>query len=279
MTLSRTDLDFLAQAYGWNINEVVTLHEGENQTYAATTLTGKYVVRRYRKNGTTPAEVNAELEWLAALNGTVPVVPALKTRNGARYTVRGTELYAAFPYFAGDEPDPPTLGDFRRLGQLLRQLHDAAAHVLETKPERWIGRQRPTYDLQIVEGALESLLRTPLLDRTDKERCTALAEQLRELYNACNPQKSFVHADLHFGNVLVNGDVWTLLDFDECGFGFAAFDLGTVRFHTLAREQNEGWEAFLVGYGEPLPTAPELRLGTALKILGLTQRSFSGKDS
>ncbi len=93
-----------------------------------------------------------------------------------------------------------------------------------------------------------------------------MAEQLRELYAFCNPHKSFVHADPHFGNVLVNGDVWTLLDFDECGFGFAAFDLGTVRFHARARGQDEGWKAFLAGYGEPLPTAPELELGTAMRI-------------
>ena len=70
----------------------------------------------------------------------------------------------------------------------------------------------------------------------------------------------------YFGNVLVNGNVWTLLDFDECGFGFSAFDLGTVRFHALAGEQAEGWQAFLAGYGKPRPSAAELKLGAALKM-------------
>ncbi len=265
MTLSAAGQTFLEHAYGWTITEGLTLHEGENSTCVVTTSRDRIVVRRYRKKRYTPAEVSAELEWLAALKGTVPVVPALKTRDGTRYTVQGADSYAAFPYIAGNEPDPPTPEDFRRLGQLLRQLHGAAAHVLETRPEHWAGRQRPTCNLHIVAGALESLLQTLLLGDADKQRCVILAEQLRELYALCNPEKSFVHADLHFGNVLVNRNVWTLLDFDECGFGFPAFDLGTVRFHAVARG-HEGWRAFFTGYGEPRPTVSELKLSTAMKI-------------
>ena len=187
-------------------------------------------------------------------------------KNRVKKQGEAAEVFAAFPYISGNEPDPPTLGDFRRLGQLLRRLHDAAAHVLAEKIEDWLGYQRPTYNLRVVKSGLESLLQTPLLDRAQKQHCTVLAEQLHELYTVCNPAKSFVHADLHFGNVLVNGAAWTLLDFDECGFGFSAFDLGTARFHALARGQTEGGEAFLSGYGEPLPTASELKLGTAMKI-------------
>ncbi len=273
MTLSPDDLSFLAQAYGWDVFTFVTLHEGENTTYRLTTSAGQVAVRRYRSGRYTPTEVNAELEWLAALKDAVPVVPALYTRSGARCVVgpdETSEVYAAFPYIVGDEPDPPTPSDFEQLGKLSRQLHGAAANILETRPGSWAGYQRPTYDLQTVVGSLEALLQTPLLDRACKQRCVVLAERLGELYETCKPAEGFVHADLHFGNVLVSGDIWgdiwTLLDFDECGFGFSAFDLGTVRFHALARGQDEGWEAFLAGYGNPLPTALELQLGTAMKI-------------
>ena len=270
MTLAAAERTFLAEVYGWEMPEVVTLYEGENDTYAVTTLKGKYALRRYRSERYTPAEVEAELEWLAALADSVPVVPALQTRDGARCVVREqngvTGIYAAFPYLTGDEPDPPTPSDFEHLGRLLRQLHNAAADVLEATPESWIGRQRPVYGAATVSGALESLLRTPLLNETGKQRCLSLAKHLQELYTECDPKMSFVHADLHFGNVLVNGGTWTLLDFDECGFGFSAFDLGTVRFHALARGQTEGWHMFLRGYGEPLPTAAETKLGTAMRM-------------
>jgi Ser/Thr protein kinase RdoA (MazF antagonist) len=189
--------------------------------------------------------VTAELEWLAALAGTVSVVPALTTRDRKLCVVlerSPTEIYAAFAYVAGGEPDPPTPSDFGTLGTLLRQLHDASAHVLATCSPRWPGYECPSYDLSTtVARSLEHLLNTPLLDASYKRRCMGLAERLRELYGACDPEtKSFVHADLHFGNVLVADGVWTLLDFDECGFGFHAFDLSTVRFHTKARGQVEG---------------------------------------
>lgn len=274
MTPAPPDLEPLAQAYGWgSVLEVTTLHTGENKTYAVTTPDGAYVVRRYRSGGYTPAQVTAELEWLAALAGAVPVVPALRTRDGKLCAVREegpTEIYAAFAYVAGDEPDPPTPRDFEVLGQLLRRLHDASAHILilATHAPPWPGYERPRYDVSTtVTGPLEHLLNTPFLDASYRWRCIGLAERLRERYGACDPKtNSFVHADLHFGNVLVSGDAWTLLDFDECGFGFHAFDLGTVRFHARARGQVEGWHAFLGGYGEPLPATTEIQLGTALKM-------------
>ena len=91
MTLTPADLNFLEQAYGWNITEIATLHQGENKSYAVTTSAGRCVVRRYRKNSSTAAEVDAELEWLATLKNAVPVVPALRTRNGARCVVRNQD--------------------------------------------------------------------------------------------------------------------------------------------------------------------------------------------
>lgn len=151
---------------------------------------------------------------------------------------------------------------------MLRQLHEASAHILAAQPSRWPGYRRPTYDVTTtLDEPLARLLATPPLQTPDKLRCASLAEQLRSLYDACAPTpSSFVHADLHFGNVLVADGTWTLLDFDECGFGFHAFDLGTVRFHAKTRGQAEGWRAFLGGYGEPLPAAAEIQLGTALRM-------------
>lgn len=272
MTPAPAELEQLTRAYGWGtVLSAAPLHKGENQTYVVTTPSGRVVLRRYRTGRYTPTEVMAELEWLAALAGLVPVVPALATRDGTRCVVLQADtptIYAAFTHVAGNEPESPTLRDFRRLGRLLRQLHAASARVLRTYAPHWPGYERPRYDLATtVDGPLEQLLATPLLQTPDKLRCASLAEQLRSLYDACAPTpSSFVHADLHFGNVLVADGTWTLLDFDECGFGFHAFDLGTVRFHTEARGQAEGWRAFLGGYGEPRPAAAEIRLGTALRM-------------
>jgi Ser/Thr protein kinase RdoA (MazF antagonist) len=272
VTPAPAELEQLTRAYGWGtVLGVAPLHKGENQTYVVTTPSGRVVLRRYRTGRYTPTEVMAELEWLAALAGLVPVVPALATRDGTRCVVREgepVEIYAAFAYVPGNEPDPPTPSDFRRLGRLLRQLHAASARVLRTYASHWPGYERPRYDLATtVDGPLEQLLATPLLNASQRRRCEGLAARLRELYRACDPDtKSFVHADLHFGNVLVADGTWTLLDFDECGFGFHAFDLGTVRFHAKARGQADGWRAFLGGYGEPRPAAAEIRLGTALRM-------------
>jgi Ser/Thr protein kinase RdoA (MazF antagonist) len=70
------------------------------------------------------------------------------------------------------------------------------------------------------------------------------------------PQKQGgIHADLHFGNVLASPRGFAVIDFDDCGFGFHAYDLA-VPLNSIAnmlgrqrkRELPEYREALIDGY-------------------------------
>jgi Ser/Thr protein kinase RdoA (MazF antagonist) len=60
---------------------------------------------------------------------------------------------------------------------------------------------------------------------------------------------SLIHADMHPGNVVVNGDRLTVIDFDDAGFGWHQYDIAVVLTYWQAKPDAAMIErAFLDGY-------------------------------
>jgi Ser/Thr protein kinase RdoA (MazF antagonist) len=273
---SESDAAFLARAYGFSESDLglTVITEAENLTYKAETGEATFAVRRYRRGHRSHEEVLAELSWLNALRGRVPVPRVLPTRYGDLLAVQDRDdervLFAAFEYIPGHRLDMPTAHEWTRLGRLMRLLHDSADAVLESSAREWAGRQRPSYDPdELVQGSSGRLLTAPFLPDDRKERCRLLAADLsRSLGQAGEAlyMSRFVHGDLHFGNILATDHGWVCLDFDECGFGPRAFDFGVVRYHARAhRTLTWAWSAFTDGYGAV--DEMEGRLGGALRLM------------
>ena len=263
---SPSETEFLRRAYGWpEETEFVELSSGENLHLLARTPETRFVVRRYRAGVRSEGEVEAELAWMVALKDVLNVPDVLPNVQGELLTVGETHTYAAFGFVEGDwlEPTPQS---YRQLGHILRALHDEAPRVAQSQPPTWSGWQRPVYDAErVILHSLESLLAAPFLTSADKAAFERLADRLFGLWPRLPAERSFVHADVHLGNVLEHGDHYTLLDFDECGFGPRAFDAGAARLHPVAKGYvDEVWPAFLEGYGAL--DDDETRLGTALRF-------------
>jgi Ser/Thr protein kinase RdoA (MazF antagonist) len=78
-----------------------------------------------------------------------------------------------------------------------------------------------------------------------------------------------IHADLHQGNLLVNGQFMTVIDFDDAGFGWYLYDLAVALTH---QEDRPGFQklqdALLRGYRSrrPLSEVDEARLPMFLLV-------------
>lgn len=60
---------------------------------------------------------------------------------------------------------------------------------------------------------------------------------------------SLIHADMHPGNILVDGDRLTVIDFDDAGFGWHQYDIAVVLTYWQAKPNAAEIErAFLDGY-------------------------------
>ena len=261
--LTGEELSALSRAYGWKDATSSLLYDGENATFLIETREAHCVVRRYRQKDLSP--IRAELAWMAALSSKVSVPRVLPTRDNDLFTQLDGKVYAAFEYLEGHTVENNTAANLHRLGQLLCKLHTASDEVSKQMPPNWLGWQRPLYDKEkIIERSLESLLSADFLTPEDKVRCECIAAELSKRWRPLI-EKTFVHADLHFGNVLEHNDTWFCLDFDECGFGPRTFDLGVVKFHLMAENDLEFLPDFLSGYGAPVSDG-DLSLGTALRI-------------
>jgi Ser/Thr protein kinase RdoA (MazF antagonist) len=274
------------------------LNLSENATYLVEDAGTQSILRVHRQDYHRPHEIESELDWLAALRaaGDVTVPTVLPTRDGRRLvTVNadGTDRYAVhFDMVAGAEPDENalTLEDFHTLGRITAALHDHShrwsrpagfgrfawdwEHSLGDQP-RW-GRW------QDAEGVGTS--EKDVLDRAQ----TLLHDRLAE-YGTGPERFGLIHADLRLANLLVDTDGTvtpsskiTVIDFDDCGFGWYFYDFGTaVSFIEDDPALPEWQESWVNGYRSrrELPAGDEDMLASFVLLRRLLLLAWMGTHS
>ncbi len=131
---------------------------------------------------------------------------------------------------------------FARIGRIMAAIHDQSAGW--TPPA---GFQRHTLDADGLMGAaprwgpfwdhavLSPAERTMLLGARDRLHA-ALSR-----YGTPARTFSLIHADLHPGNVLIDGPRAAVIDFDDAGFGWHQYDIAVA---LIAYQDHPGFAAF-----------------------------------
>lgn len=269
------------------------LNLSENATYSVDDAgTGKRsILRVHRRDYHKQHEIESEIEWLDALRRdsdvTVPVV--LPARDGRRVVTVEHDGVARhvvhFDMVDGAEPaeESLTVDDFRTLGRITAALHDHSRewsrppgfgrfawdweHSLGNQP-RW-GRWQDAIGVGASEAAV--------LDRAQQ-----LLQQRLADYGTSQDTFGLIHADLRLANLLVDGDAITVIDFDDCGFGWYFYDFGTaVSFFEDDPAVPEWQDAWVTGYRSrrPLPTADEEMLSSFVLLRRLLLLAWMGTHS
>jgi Ser/Thr protein kinase RdoA (MazF antagonist) len=236
------------------------LNLSENATYAVEHAASDHrsILRVHRKNYHHAHEIESELDWLDALQRdadvTVPIV--LPARDGRRLVTvdhDGTPRYVVhFDMVSGVEPDEETVTaeDFHTLGAITAVLHRHSKawsrppgfgrfswdweHSLGDQP-RW-GRWQDAIGVDEAESRLIG-------------RAAQLLQQRLAEYGSGPERFGLVHADLRLANLLVDGSDITVIDFDDCGFGWYFYDFGTaVSFIEDDPALPEWQDSWLAGY-------------------------------
>jgi Ser/Thr protein kinase RdoA (MazF antagonist) len=269
------------------------LNLSENATYAVEDgATGeRSILRVHRKDYHRRHEIESELDWLDALRRdsdvTVPtVLPARDGRRVVSVAHDGTERHVVhFAMVPGVEPDEETLTveDFHTLGRITAALHDHSRswqrppgfgrfswdweHSLGANP-RW-GRWQDAVGVGRAEAAV--------LDRAQELLARRLAE-----YGSGSDTFGLIHADLRLANLLVDGGTITVIDFDDCGFGWYFYDFGTaVSFFEDDPAVPEWQEAWSTGYRtrRPLAAADEAMLPSFVFLRRMLLLAWMGTHS
>jgi Ser/Thr protein kinase RdoA (MazF antagonist) len=207
---------------------ITLLNRSENETWRA----GDLILRLHRPGYHAKPEIASELAWLTALQD-LPGLNAVRPVAGGQGLVTEIDgrFLVGFAPIQGHELQP---GDdlarwFAPLGEITARLH---LHARQWTPPPGFARKR--WDVDTILGPRPhwgDWRQAPGLDAGSTAlltRATAtLADRLRS-YGTGPGTFGLIHADLRLANLMVDGDSLTAIDFDDCGFGWWAYDLAAA---------------------------------------------------
>ncbi|MGL6208978.1 MAG: phosphotransferase enzyme family protein [Paracoccaceae bacterium] len=261
-------LQAVEAATHWQGRILRLIRNRENAVFEMDGPFGRAALRLHRIGYQTAATIRSELWWCDALaSAGVPVPRPLRTGDGALMVqLSDGRLASAVAWVDGEPlgetgqpltaPLPALLEQHHALGRLLAQMHQATD--LLTLPADF---DRPRWDAEGLVGEAPLWGRFwehPAATQDQRADLERVRDGLREWLGASNTDCGLIHADVLRENVLVNTRSLTLIDFDDSGFGYRPYDLGTAMLGNHSEPAYADLLAALVaGYSEIRPTDAE----------------------
>ncbi|MBX6382773.1 MAG: phosphotransferase [Microbispora sp.] len=268
---------------------VKLLNVSENATFLVDDGGRRAILRVHRLGYHSPEAIASELAWLEALREEAGIVTprVLPARDGARVVAvpdPGSEPRhcVMFEFLPGAEPAEDRLvEEFERLGALTARMHRHARDW--TRPASFT---RFHWDLEAAFGPQARWGRWQDGVGVDREAHATLARLEAELrrrlerYGKSPARYGLIHADLRLANLLVEGDSGiSVIDFDDCGFGWYLYDLGAaVSFIEHRPEVPHMAESWVRGYRSvlDLPMEDEAEIWTFIMFRRLLLVAWIG---
>lgn len=244
----------------------------ENAVYEVTLPQGRAALRLHRRGYQGADAIRSELWWCAELAAVgVPVPRALPALDGELLVRLPSGRHASVIEWIEGPPfgtaGVPLAGSraaqvarFHALGDLVAQLHDGTDRLV--LPD-WF--RRPRWDIDGLTGPAPFWGRFwehPALDDAGRRTLTAARDHVRAALTAHLAEGGdfgLIHADVLRENVLMAPGQPMLIDFDDSGFGFRGYDLGTMLSQTLREPDLPHLARALVdGYAARRPVARQL---------------------
>jgi Ser/Thr protein kinase RdoA (MazF antagonist) len=253
--------------YGCHPEAAVSLlNVSENATFLVDDpQDGPSVLRVHRLGYHTEQEIASELAWMDALRAdagvrTPRVLPAT---DGSRVVtaadpVSGDQRHCVrFEYLPGSEPAADAIEHFAELGEITARMH---RHAREWPRPAWFTRFRWDCDAAFGAPARWGRWQDGIgVGPAEREVLSRLDSTLRRRLAAFGdgPDRyGLIHADTRLANLLVDGDAVSVIDFDDCGFSWYLYDLGTsVSFFEHEPQVPALVDSWLSGYRRVLPVS------------------------
>lgn len=279
-----------ALAWGATRTPPVRVQVRENAVYRLVRDDGAVLALRLHRPGyQSRAGIEAELAWTGALaRDGLPVPEPAPARDGAlTHEVEG-QLASAVGWLAGvpvgssREPLAGSTGDRLALhdgiGRLAARLHAATDRLVTA------ALPRPRWDRDGLLGERPLWGRfweNPALSADERRLMAEIRAAAGARLDALDARGGgpgafgLIHADLLRENLLRTAGGLALIDFDDSGYGWRGYDLGTALVQSLEEpDLPDLAEALRAGYaaasGGVAPTTGELVLFTLLRCLAST---------
>lgn len=228
----------------WGLSQqtrVSLLNLSENATFRLKDeKTGRDLVLRLHRVGYSSAEeIQSELAWIEALrrDGVIETAPLVAGRDGSHVQTLHSPSGApsrhavAFERVAGKEPDQ---GDdlvhwFEKLGAVTARMH---GHAKQWRRPQGFRRKLWDFNAMVGPDGYWGPWRAGLGLESDGiavlERVLPRIEERLARYGMGADRFGLVHADLRLANLLVDGASLRVIDFDDCGLSWYAYDFAAA---------------------------------------------------
>ncbi|HUY44288.1 MAG TPA: phosphotransferase [Streptosporangiaceae bacterium] len=253
-----------ARRYGCDpATTVRLLNVSENATYLVEDPgQGSSILRVHRLGYHTEAEIESELAWMDALRveagvRTPRVLPAVGGRRILTMTddeggeQAGVQRHCVrFEYLAGTEPADDDAAHFAELGEITARMH---RHARQWRPPAWFTRFHWDYDAAFGAhprwGRWQDGIGVGPAEREVLGRLDAMLAARLAAFGTGPQRYGLVHADTRLANLLVDGGRVSVIDFDDSGFSWYLYDVGTsVSFFEHQPQVPALVDSWLAGY-------------------------------
>lgn len=252
---------------------------------------GRSVLRVERAGYRSDAHLRSEAAWMRALGESgVPTPEVLATRGGDVVAhadddeVPGRRQCLRMAWVDGE-----ALGTLERgvelEGDALRRTYATVGEIaarIHEHGRRWqrpAGFERVSWDAESLVGETPAFGRfweLPALDAARRSVCLRARDRVRERIEALGAPPALIHGDLIPDNLLARGPSVRVIDFDDCGFSWAGFELVTSLFPLLVSGGFDvGLAGYLSGYRRVVPF-PEVELDEVPTFLMARALSYLG---
>jgi Ser/Thr protein kinase RdoA (MazF antagonist) len=214
------------------------LNVSENATFLAQDPErGRSVLRVHRLGYHSEPEIASELAWMDALRGqagirTPRIIPARDGRRIITVTEPGTSNArhcVRFEFLPGTEPEIGQTGShFEELGEITARMHE---HARTWPRPAAFTRFHWDYDAAFGTESRWGRWQHGIGVGTEEHRVLARLDQALHArltaYGKDGDRYGLVHADTRLANLLVHDGAVSVIDFDDSGFSWFLYDLGT----------------------------------------------------
>ncbi len=230
-------LTLACNLYNTSPEELIPLSGGHYNAVYQFPQNDKFAILRIGQEDCPSNQTLGMLEWVRFLSTQgAPVTPPVLSINnhlmenltyyGTRYTL--TAFEKAEGTLAENIPTSAWSPDlFQSIGRSVGRFHRISATYLPSHPSR----TRPQwFDSYEIHAATEKLAHT---SDPAHDQLTNLIDELHHLPIALT-DFGLIHGDLHFANFLIQpGGQVTIIDFDDCVYGWFAMDIAMGLFDVL----------------------------------------------
>ena len=177
---------------------------------------------------TTLKRLQAEVDWLTALKNTNLTVPEpVANKQGDLISHLEDKCCVLFEWLSG-EPVSKIMSPrvAKQVGEMMATLHLQASIYSSDR------QAAECYDSNYFFGA-NSWWQTKAKERLadDYEKITPAVEKAEYLINSLSQSRNqfgMIHSDLHFSNIISDGEKYAIIDFGDCGLGYYLMDIAVT---------------------------------------------------